>query len=341
MSRFTQFWNWIRKPQCHDDQSFISNEPSRLLELTEAPLRWFPAETVLDPRVRRVPVGAITRRTGPLEVLQGRRVLAVFDCENLSISARERSLRLSYRRLLKALRSTAESCEAHGFFSRRAGDTREDRALQRAGYHTHPRNIEVLRLRGGIRKTLANSDSRLLFMTGSLMSQSDADTLLIASGDGDLGCELARGIQTLSRPWTVITLSLAGTSSRRLNAESNLDIHANLEIGRDVLQPIGPAMQSGNAPRVRLADSPPCRGANTRFVHEPQPRLLPIREAILTHPIPTTLMVPVITDEEDNDILFPEPQPAIPPANGPLGHFLRETRQPIGKRRWPPSHTRA
>ena len=245
MKSLRDAWTWIRgrarigqTPICHEPVVNCEDIPGHD-EVVEA---GFLIEdefcfTESYPRSLYVPTGEMSWETGPLSVLFGRRVLAVFDCENLSISAEKNFLTLSYGCLLAVLRSAAVDCEAHAFFSRMPGDDTFDASMKQAGLITHPRDIEFIESRTGTRK-LANSDSRLLFTAGRLLAQTNADTLLIGSGDGDLGCELATGVMEMGRSLTILTLSIAGSSSRRLDAATNKDVYGNLEVGLDVMQPI-------------------------------------------------------------------------------------------------------
>lgn len=363
MNRWQQFWSWMSRSSVHQVRTSIAeHETFSAFDGPEAePLDVMPPLAERDPRMMRVPTGEISWETGPLSALQDRRVLAVFDCENLSISAKENSLRLSYGRLMLSLRSEAASCEAHAFFSRMAGDERQNRYLQRSGLITHPRDIEFVESRDGTRK-LANSDSRMLFMTGVLLAHSDANTLLIGSGDGDLGNELARGVRALGRPLTVLTLSLAGHSSRRLDAATNDDIHGNLEVGLDVMRPLETSSRwmpkkrrqtSNAAPTVipvgaRRPDSPagnpprkrPQRNARPAIIpltRDPEPRLLPMTRIDATRPVAKRPIEPMAQSVRDEDILFPEPATLSatrvrPTTSGPLTQFLNGSRSSIRPR---------
>lgn len=202
-----------------------------------------------------IPVGKVHDFTGPLSLLQGRKVLAILDLENLSISAKKLGYRLNFRRLHDALFYHAMDLDAHAIFSRESGDERLVYALSRCGYEPHPRDI--VHFPGGNRPCLANSDSRMLFETGRLTANHVADTLLLGTGDGELGDEIAQGVRSnFGLRWSVVTLSLAGSTSRRLSAVSNSAIHSNLAIGRDVLDEL---------PRLSPVRHPHCSGLR-RFI---------------------------------------------------------------------------
>lgn len=179
---------------------------------------------------------AIAPETGPLSAIQGRRVLVLADVENLSYSARNLSAQINYGRLAQRLIQDSRSCSLHAFFSSASDRQTAQRAYFEAlGWRVHQQLIEVVRTHAGT-KTRANIDNLLLFEAGLLCSRTAADTIVIASGDGDLGCDLAAAIAQLPRKRDVLTLSLAGSTSWRLNGRVNPHIHANLELGTDCLQ---------------------------------------------------------------------------------------------------------
>jgi len=198
--------------------------------------RWWPPKSFMARRRSDVEVA---HWTGPLTAIEGRRVLLLADVENLSCSARDLGFRLSYGTLGQTLRRASESCHLHAFFSRRPGDDRRVRYFASRGWVPHPWDIQTVRVQGEI-KAMANSDNQMLFFGGVLFNGSDANVIVVASGDGSLACDLARAVAIIDPGRTVVTMSLAGSTSRRLDAQANPDIAANIEIGRDCLAtPIG------------------------------------------------------------------------------------------------------
>jgi hypothetical protein len=183
-------------------------------------------------RLPATPRVDVASATGPLDVLHNQRVLVLADVENLRYSARDLGARLSYRRLGDRLCLSADSCCLHAFFSRSPGDDKPVQYFFERGWIPHPRDIETVRTFRG-KERLANSDNLLLFYAGVLVSRSSADVVVLASGDGSLVCDLTRCLRNLPRPRGIATLSVAGSTSWRLNATQNPDIMANIEIGRD------------------------------------------------------------------------------------------------------------
>ncbi len=177
----------------------------------------------------------IAHRTNPLSVLRERKILILADVENLIYSARDLGCAISFQQLSGLLRANARAVSLHAFFSRQnAVDSRiED--FRKIGWTVHTREIQNVQTHRGTER-LANCDNLLLFTAGSLISRSNADTVALASGDGDLVCSLIEGLKNLPKPRDVVTLSLAGSTSWRLDAARNRDIRANIEIGLDCLK---------------------------------------------------------------------------------------------------------
>jgi hypothetical protein len=177
----------------------------------------------------------ISPTTGPLQLLRGRQVIVFADDENLRCGARDHGLTLSYVSLAATLHRVSRRCALHAFFSSHLGDHRRHTYFTQAGWTAHTRTIQTVRDRSGI-KTLANSDNFLLFTAGTLASRSQAEVIVIASGDGALGCDLAEAVHALPKKRIVLTLSIAGSTSNRLNAGYNPNIAENIEIGMDVMR---------------------------------------------------------------------------------------------------------
>lgn len=189
--------------------------------------------------LRQRPHVAIAAHTGPLAALTERRVLVLADVENLSYSAAKHlGQEIAYEILAQRLREAAASCALHAFFSSDRQRTAGQRAYFEArGWTVHQRPIEVVQTHAGAKRH-ANIDTLLLFQAGLLCSRGRTDTVVLASGDGDLVCDLAAALAELPTERRVLTLSLAGSTSWRLNAEHHRSITANLEIGRDCLRPL-------------------------------------------------------------------------------------------------------
>lgn len=176
----------------------------------------------------------IEGETGPLETIAGRNVLLLADVENLYYGAREWRLTLSFAQLADAVQRCAGEAELHAFFSCQPGDRRQVEAFREHGWSPHPNEIETVRSQGQTRRR-ANSDNVMLFWGGRLTGQKEFEVVVIGTGDGDLGCDLAREIVRRDRARSVVTLSVAGCTARRLDARNNPYIDANLEVGLDCL----------------------------------------------------------------------------------------------------------
>jgi hypothetical protein len=172
----------------------------------------------------------LVQDSGPLDSVRGARVLALFDMENLAISASRLGYRFDYTSAAKLLRSVARTCHLHAFFSRTPGDETDADLLRSAGYTPHPRDIETVISWSGMKRE-ANADNYIAYFTGLLCSRVSVDIVLLGSGDGNLVCDLARAITELPTARKVVTFSLPGSTSQRLDATKNMSIAANIEIG--------------------------------------------------------------------------------------------------------------
>ncbi len=177
----------------------------------------------------------IADRTGPLDCLAGRNVLVLLDLENLHYSARDLGYAVDLPGLAKCLLRASRRCMLHAFVSAETADTDTvSRQYGAVGWELHVNPIEEVRTCRGVER-LANADNLLLFSAGLLLSRSRADTIVVGSGDGHLVVSLARGIAELPRRRQLATLSLAGSTSARLEAGRNRLITANVELGLDML----------------------------------------------------------------------------------------------------------
>ena len=180
---------------------------------------------------------AVEEVTGPLLAIEGRQILVLADVENLNYSARDLGHKVSYRTLTARLSQQARACSLHAFYSHEPGNDLLVHYFLERSWTPHPRDIETVRThRGKERET--NSDNLILFMAGVLASRCPADLIVLASGDGQLVNDLAKGLGILPKRRSVVTLSLAGSTAQRLNAVTNRHITANIEIGRDCLHPL-------------------------------------------------------------------------------------------------------
>lgn len=221
-------------------------------------LRWSPKGEVpfthrLDlpaqgPRVARVPAAALLAsralfrrgnllpaRTGPLELLHGRHALVLCDVDNLSLGARDLGYRVSYRRLAELLHRSSRSCRLHAFFPGLWGEQRRIEYFTARGWTAHMNEIEIVQTHQGTQR-LSNSDSLILLWAGWLATRSQADLVVVASGDGSLVCDIARFLADCGPIRQVVTLSLVGSTSCRVDANRNPYVWANLGLGKDALR---------------------------------------------------------------------------------------------------------
>lgn len=185
--------------------------------------------------------------TGPLDVLRRRHVLVLADDENLRYSARDLGLKVSYSTLGELLRRASRRCALHTFFSHESHDGRRAAYFASRGWVPHGYVIRTVDTCRGP-KRLANSDPLILFTAGQLVAQAKPRTVVIASGDGTLVCDLAAFLSDFSKRIDVVTLSLPHSTSSRLDAAINPLISANVELGADCLAAAAPPHR-GSPPR--------------------------------------------------------------------------------------------
>lgn len=176
--------------------------------------------------------------TTDLRRLAGRRPLCVLDDANLRISLEELGRRLSYRRLLQALRGVCPNLSAYSVLTTPAGDMRRYRYLRSRGWCALAIGEEhVDTVNGPVRK--ANADMDLVFLLASRLTVSRHDSILLGTGDGDLALAIARGIRRRQRPLPVYTLSVPGSTSHRILVRNHPHLFAgNILVGRDLTRPL-------------------------------------------------------------------------------------------------------
>jgi hypothetical protein len=176
----------------------------------------------------------IADRTGPLGRVTNKRVICIADCQNLECSARDLGFRLSWVLLAEKLVTASADAALHVVFS--DAEESNPNSLTHAGWTPHVKRIERNgRFGRGLLRT--NADHLFSFTAGVLaISSPETDLVLLGTGDGDLALDVAQALVRHNPALEIATLSLAGSTSQRLEAGLARDIDANLEIGLDCLQ---------------------------------------------------------------------------------------------------------
>lgn len=181
--------------------------------------------------------GFLSPVTGPLNLLSGYSIIVLADVENLSYSAKNLGYQVLYKKLATKISEVSSSSKLHAFFSADHNEDELARLFLETGWIPHIHHIEIVQTYKGTER-LANSDNLILFRAGQIAANENAEIFILASGDGKLVSDLAKFLTSLpSRP-RVLTLSLPGSTSFRLNADANQHICSNLEIGLDCLKPL-------------------------------------------------------------------------------------------------------
>jgi hypothetical protein len=173
----------------------------------------------------------LAARTGPLDILKGKRVLVVTDNQNLEMSAQKLGCKVSYRKLAETLGAAAQEVWLHAVYAR---TDPEDRSrwgyLQERNWNPHPKTTRVFRRGGVVVKREANADNHFAAIAFGYCLRLPVDLVVLGTGDGKLAEDVAELLLSeLGRP--TATLSFATSTAARLNyMESNL-ITANITVG--------------------------------------------------------------------------------------------------------------
>ena len=197
-----------------------------------------PARLRLVPAPRRpaapVPEPGLPHATGDFDKLaSARKVAVVLDAENLAYSARDLGLRLDFAALARLLRNRFADIELHAVVSVPPDQLDATRAdADRTGWTGHPRAIITTP-----RRRCANGDVSCAFVTAAVLARRRIDTLVIGTGDGPLGLDVARGVRAnFPNCRRIATLSVAQSTSNLLRTAHTVELDANLILGRDVLR---------------------------------------------------------------------------------------------------------
>ncbi len=195
-----------------------------------------PRAPVSPTRTLRNRTAHVAPETGPFDqfaTCDG--VLVIADIENWAYGARDLGLEIDFAELSRLLKAKLRRASLHAFFSAPDGDSVIAQHLARLGWNPHSRAI--IDRPGTAHTTAANADLAIAFGTAKLLGHTQADGILLGTGDGVLALDCARAIRSAFRKCgTVGTLSLAGSTSRLLDARTAREINVNVEVGRDVMR---------------------------------------------------------------------------------------------------------
>jgi uncharacterized LabA/DUF88 family protein len=184
----------------------------------------------------------------------GKRVLLMVDDDNMRLSAARHGCLVDYARLAHALRSRAtRSLDSRAVLTSAWNDHRDDDRLLAAGFETLRLNRTRVPAVGGGTRVVGN-DTDLVWEISRLVARRPYDTIVLATGDGDLAVCVANGVRRTMKPIRVITLSIAGSVSRRIRPSELFQ--ECVMLGRDLLVPSG--LQPIHGEKTRF-----CRPSNT------------------------------------------------------------------------------
>lgn len=194
-------------------------------------------------RARQGPIpvelrGTPARTTGFEQHLHGR-VLLIADGENLSYGLRKRGHDCDYGRLRKVLASEHSNLSAHAFacvFGEDAGKYAQE-YFRREGWQPHIGLARTVQTCQGP-QVKANSDNQILLASGELINATRPDTLVLATGDGDMGEAIVEFYAKRLKHGSVVVVSTVDATSRRLRKDVNPYVKANVLVGWDCIVPV-------------------------------------------------------------------------------------------------------
>ena len=199
-----------------------------------APLRVVVRSSGPMPLVSKLAYGArVAPETGPFAALDDvRRTLVVADIENWAYSARDLDQQIDFAALADLLKRRLPRTELHGVLSVDTDDLDAARLEGAAhGWIAHPRAIFTSATRRH-----ANADTLFACATTALLARRCPTAVILGTGDGALGVDVARFIrQEFPSCQFIATLSLAGSTSHLLDArcEPAIDTKSRNRQGRD------------------------------------------------------------------------------------------------------------
>ncbi|MCL2623967.1 MAG: hypothetical protein FWD31_09915 [Planctomycetaceae bacterium] len=187
-----------------------------------------------------------------LAFCKGKRVLFSLDGENITISAKERGYSVDHKTLTQKLREVCQSVDFHVT----ANNGGKDGILggpYPKDWKTYVFQIERLRHSDGESETRANSDNKFLCATTDAIvrSRKKYDILIIGTGDGNLGRDMANFAKEKKPKMEVATLSFAGTMAGHLKPQVTPAITRNFQIGSDLLISLNAKMEQIETTRPR------------------------------------------------------------------------------------------
>lgn len=207
-----------------------------LIQTSAANVRPFSPRRTSRPRRQIESGGAlpVAESTGPLEWLGDcQSVLVIADIENLAYSARDLQVCIDFAALAGLFRKGHQAARLHAYFSAHINDDKAAAALAAMGWDPHTRSIIE---QGPGKRCSANADLAFAFGAAVELGRQSVDACVLATGDGVLALDTARAIRACFPSCKLITtMSLAGATSRLLDARTVPEIDVNIEIGRDVM----------------------------------------------------------------------------------------------------------
>ena len=164
------------------------------------------------------------------------KVLLLADAENISYTLRNQGFDCDFGALRQRVSASTAQLHAHAFATVKGDDAHRyaHDYFAREQWVPHINAATTVHTHDGTRLR-ANSDNEILMCAGELISRIQPDTLVIATGDGDLGCDIAQYFHRRKPSRAVVVCAVQNSTSHRLLATHNPQVKANVWLGWDCI----------------------------------------------------------------------------------------------------------
>lgn len=168
----------------------------------------------------------------PVPSLQGLRLIALADVDNLVVSSRNiLQSAIDPHQLRRSLAWGARKLTAAAVLTTRAGLHYTTDEWNDGGWEVTPIVREYVHTIRG-EELHANADFQIAFLAGALVaSHPHADGIVLLTGDGDLATAIARDVKKRRPQMLVFAAAIPGTASCRLRDSSLFDAFIPLDRG--------------------------------------------------------------------------------------------------------------
>lgn len=176
--------------------------------------------------------------TGPLDILNGRKVVAVLDQLGLSEDARGRSLQIRLRDLASRIVQASRECELLTFTQIDEDDENEVREhFAKEGWGTLFVGRDFVPLVRGM-PVLPQSEAMFVGLAAALAAVKRPEVFVLGTTKAELVLAFSHAVKAAGIECRIATLALAATSASWLTPLMTDAVDANIMIGEDCLEKV-------------------------------------------------------------------------------------------------------